>query len=136
MRLSFNQPMEVSFGSERLSVGPYWLGARAKIPEAVTAALAAPAGTLLSLKVTVARKTLRTWVARRAKAFDRKPVSARIRLVGLRPRIVDSRAGRKLVRLGARSRLWPPFKDTGARSACQCARSRRGSGRGRWARRS
>lgn len=105
VRLSFNQPMEVSFGSERLSVGPYWLGARAKIPEAVTAALAAPAGTLLSLKVTVARKTLRTWVARRAKAFDRKPVSARIRLVGLRPRIVDSRAGRKLVRLGARSRL-------------------------------
>jgi lipoprotein-anchoring transpeptidase ErfK/SrfK len=105
VRASFNQLMKVSLGSGQVSVGPYWLGARAKIPEAVTAALAAPAGTALSLKVTVARNTLRTWVARRAKAFDRKPVSARVRLVGRRPRIVDARPGRKLVREGARSRL-------------------------------
>lgn len=101
----FSQPLGVVLGPETLSVAPSRLGGRAGIAGAVEAALAAPAGTALALRVTVARDTLRAWVARRAKAFYRKPVSARVRLVDLRPSIVEQRPGRLLVRDRARARL-------------------------------
>jgi len=101
----FAQPLSVALGAETLSVRPFRLGGRARIAKAVAAALAAPADTALALQVRVSRSVLRAWVARRAKAFRRKPVSARIRLVGLRPRVVAQRPGRSLVRPTARLRL-------------------------------
>jgi lipoprotein-anchoring transpeptidase ErfK/SrfK len=101
----FGQPVVVTLGGQPLSARPYWLGARARVADAVTAALAAPVGATLPLRVTVLKGKLRAWVNRRAKAFNRKPVSARIKLVGLRPHIVDSRPGRELARRTARSRL-------------------------------
>lgn len=101
----FAQPLSVSLGGETLSVGPSRLGGRAGVAEAVAAALAAAPDTALALRVTVTRSVLRSWVARRAKAFHRKPVSARIRLKDLRPRIVAERPGRSLLRGNARLRL-------------------------------
>jgi lipoprotein-anchoring transpeptidase ErfK/SrfK len=101
----FAQPVSIAFGGEALSVAPFRLGARADVAEAVAAALAAAPGTTLALRVRVTRSDLRGWVARRAKAFHRKPVSARIRLKGLRPRIVAERPGRSLLRGNARLRL-------------------------------
>ncbi len=101
----FSRPVSVTLGAATLSVRPGRLGGRGRIAEAVAAALAAPADTALALRVTVTRSVLRAWVARRAKAFHRKPVSARVRLVRLKPRIVAQRTGRALVRSIARTRL-------------------------------
>jgi lipoprotein-anchoring transpeptidase ErfK/SrfK len=105
VRASFTRPVRMSFVGKRLSARPYWLGARARVPRAVTAALAAPADTALPLQVTVARGTLRTWVNRRAKSLQREPVSARIRLIGRTPRIVGAKPGEELVRETARTRI-------------------------------
>ena len=101
----FAQPLSVSLGGETLSVGPARLGGRAGVAEAVAAALAAAPDTALPLRVTVTRSALRTWVARRAKTFHRRPVSARVRIRDLRPRIVAERSGRTLLRDNARLRL-------------------------------
>ena len=105
VRAFFSQPMSVTLGAGTLSVRPSRLGGRARIAEAVAAALAAPADTALALQVTVSSGVLRAWVARRAKAFQRKPVSAHVKLVRLKPRIVAPRPGRALVRSSARTRL-------------------------------
>jgi lipoprotein-anchoring transpeptidase ErfK/SrfK len=105
VREFFTQPLSVAFRSETLSVAPYRLGGGARVTQAVAAALTAAPDTALALRVTVTRSVLRAWVNRRAKAFHRKPVSARVRLVGLRPRIVAPRPGRALLRDNARLRL-------------------------------
>jgi L,D-transpeptidase catalytic domain len=101
----FAQPVSMALGPQTLSVQPSRLGGRAHVAEAVTAALAAPADSVLALRVTVRRGELRGWVNRRARAFQRKPVAARVRLDGLRPSIVAPKPGRRLVREGARTRL-------------------------------
>jgi lipoprotein-anchoring transpeptidase ErfK/SrfK len=101
----FRQPLRLALGSQALSVRPYRLGARAGIATAVAAALAAPADRAVPLRVTISARTLRAWVNRRAEKFRRKPMSARIVLAGLRPRVVAQRPGRALVKLQSRSRL-------------------------------
>ena len=105
VRAFFTQRLELALGSQALSVRPYRLGARAGVGDAVAAALASPAETAVSLQVRISARTLRAWVNRRAEKFRRKPVSARIVLAGLRPRIVAQRPGRALVKLQSRSRL-------------------------------
>jgi lipoprotein-anchoring transpeptidase ErfK/SrfK len=105
VRAFYVQPLSVGLGGETLSVAPYRLGGRARVADAVAAALAAAPGTDLALGVTVRRGVLRAWVARRAKAFHRKPVSAHARLRNLRPRIVAERPGRALLRVNARAQL-------------------------------
>ena len=101
----FGQPLSVTFGPETLSVGPGRVGGRARIAEAVVAALAATTHTALTLRVTIRKGALRAWVNKRAKAFYRAPVSARVKLVNLKPVIVEQRLGRMLVRMAARQRL-------------------------------
>jgi lipoprotein-anchoring transpeptidase ErfK/SrfK len=105
VRAFFTRPLDVALGSEALSVKPYRLGARAGVANAVAAALASPADTAVPLRVRIVARTLRAWVNRRAAKFRRGPVSARIVLAGLRPRIVPQRPGRALVKLESRSRL-------------------------------
>jgi lipoprotein-anchoring transpeptidase ErfK/SrfK len=101
----FGQPVRLTLGSELRDVRPQRLGAQARVAEAVAAALAAAADRALPLGVTVSRSTLRSWIKRRAKAFDEKPVSAHVVLKRLTPRIVAAETGRKLVKSTARSRL-------------------------------
>jgi lipoprotein-anchoring transpeptidase ErfK/SrfK len=101
----FRQPLRLALGSQALSVRPYRLGARAGLATAVAAALAAPPDRAVPLRVTISARTLRAWVNRRAEKFRRKPMSARIVLAGLRPRVVAQRPGRALVKLQSRSRL-------------------------------
>ena len=101
----FSQRVSVTLRAETLSVRPGRLGGRARTAEAVAAALAASADTALALQVTVSRGVLRAWVSRRATAFHRKPISARVKLIGLKPSIVAPRPGRVLVRSSARTRL-------------------------------
>jgi lipoprotein-anchoring transpeptidase ErfK/SrfK len=101
----FARPVGISLATQRSFVRPSRLGARARIGDAVAAALAAPADAALQLRVVVSRSTLRAWVSRKANVFRRKPVSARIILRYSRPRIVAAKLGRALVKPTARTRL-------------------------------
>jgi lipoprotein-anchoring transpeptidase ErfK/SrfK len=105
VRAFFARPVRMTFAGKRLSARPYWLGARARVPQAVAAALAAPVDTALPLRVRILRGALRTWVERRANALERRPVSARIKLIGLIPRIVPAKPGRALRRDAARTKI-------------------------------
>jgi lipoprotein-anchoring transpeptidase ErfK/SrfK len=101
----FGQPVRLTLGRETLDVRPQRLGARPRLADAVAAALAAEADTALPLGVRVTRSKLGAWVKRRARAFDLKPVPAQVVLMRLTPRIVAAKAGRKLVKSTAQSRL-------------------------------
>jgi hypothetical protein len=105
VRAFFTQPLELRLGSQAISVGPYVLGAHAGIAAAVEGALASAADTAVPLQVNISRAKLRASVSRLARKFLRKPVSARVVLAGLRPRIVAPRPGRVLVKSLSRSRL-------------------------------
>ena len=99
------QPLTLKLGARTLSVPASRLGGRARVGWAVAAALAAPAGTALGLRVTVTDWRLRLWIKRRAKLFDRDAVSTRARLVNLVPRLTPARPGRALLRRLTRARL-------------------------------
>jgi lipoprotein-anchoring transpeptidase ErfK/SrfK len=101
----FKRPLKLRFADKRVSVTPYRLGGRARITQAIGAALAAPADTAVPLRVKIVRGAVGRWVKRKARAFDRKPVPARITRRGLRPRIVADKRGRALVRPTSRKRL-------------------------------
>ena len=66
---------------------------------------AAPAGTALTLNVVIVHRNIRVWLKRRAKAFNRGPVSTRARLVDLRPRLTEARPGRTLLTKRAHERI-------------------------------
>jgi lipoprotein-anchoring transpeptidase ErfK/SrfK len=101
----FGRRLTLRLQRETVSLAPARLGARARVPLAVTEALAAPEGTALTLRVAVKRATLRKWVEKRAQRFQRDPVSTQIRLRGLTPRLTKAKNGRALVRKDARLRL-------------------------------
>jgi lipoprotein-anchoring transpeptidase ErfK/SrfK len=100
----FRRPIELRLGGRTLSVPPGRLGASARIKKAVTEALAAPAGSDLTLEVVIG-PGLKRWLAKRAKAFRRAPVSTKAVLVGSRPKLRKPRAGRVLARKVARARI-------------------------------
>ena len=99
------QPLELKLKAQTLAVPASTLGARARVARAVIAALAAPAGTALRLRVAVTDWRLTAWIRKRANRFDRAAVSTRARLVGVVPRLTRARPGRVLVRRHARVRL-------------------------------
>jgi L,D-transpeptidase catalytic domain len=101
----FGQPLLLGLGATRLSVPVANLGAQARIAVAVQAALAAAPDSALTLDVRITDWRLRLWIKRRAKLFNRAPVSSRVLLVNLRPRLTKARPGRSLVRRHARIRL-------------------------------
>jgi hypothetical protein len=100
----FDQPLKLRLGGKTLSVPPGRLGASARISKAVDAALAAPAGSELTLEVAIGPR-LTKWLSKRAKIFRRSPVPTKAVLVGLRPRVTKARPGRALVRKIARARI-------------------------------
>ncbi len=101
----FDQPLALAVGPGTATVAPSLLGARARVGQAVAAALAAAPGTALKLEVTVVDWRLRAWIKRQAKSFDRAAVSARARLVGVTPHLTEAKPGRSIVRPHARIRL-------------------------------
>ncbi len=101
----FDQPLTLALGDATLTIPPDRFGARARVALAVAAALAAPSGSALTLQVAIVDWRLRAWIKRRARIYDRAPISSRARLVGLTPRLTEAHAGRKILRLRARIRL-------------------------------
>jgi lipoprotein-anchoring transpeptidase ErfK/SrfK len=96
VRAFFGRRMTMRLRERRLRATPSELGGRARVKDAVDAALAAPDGAAIPLAVGVRMRRLRLWTARLARSFNRGPVNARIYLRNLRPRVRNARPGRKL----------------------------------------
>lgn len=101
----FHQRLTLGLGPVRVSVLPRTLGAKARVPFAVTQALAALPDTALTLRTTIRHKKLRVWLKRRAKTFYRDARSTRAILRGGVPRLTRAIPGRTLIRTTSRTRL-------------------------------
>jgi lipoprotein-anchoring transpeptidase ErfK/SrfK len=94
---AFSRPLILVVSPEqRIRVAPQDLGARAKIEKAIRRARSARPGAAIPLDVDVSRTTLRRYVERLAKRFDRKPVDAGVVLRGIKPRLIEAEDGRHL----------------------------------------
>ena len=97
VRKRFERPLVLEAGpGERIRVSPEELGAHAQIDKAIRRARSARPGVQIPLDVEISRTKLRRYVQKLAKRFDRKPVDAAVKLVGFRPRVVESVDGRRL----------------------------------------
>jgi lipoprotein-anchoring transpeptidase ErfK/SrfK len=104
LRAFFDRRLRFRLGGQAYAPPPRTF-AWPRLPSAVSAALAAAPATALRLGVGVRERALTRWVNRRAKAFRRAPVSTRVVLEGLRPRLTRPREGRRLLRKHTRYRL-------------------------------
>jgi lipoprotein-anchoring transpeptidase ErfK/SrfK len=102
---AFAEPLVVTHRKIRWLVGPDRLGARAYVDGAVARALAAPPGSSVELVVAVRGAAVRDWLADIGWRVDRKVKNSTLRLVKLRPRISDARAGTKLLRGPSRAAI-------------------------------
>jgi lipoprotein-anchoring transpeptidase ErfK/SrfK len=93
-----SRPLTVTFRNESWRYSPRTLGARPQVDTAVQAALGAPAGASLPLKVDVNQETLSAWKRSFAASFDQKRRDAKLVLHKLRPQIKQARTGRELSR--------------------------------------
>ena len=98
-----NRPVLVTFRSEAWRYSPGTLGAEAQIDTAVQAALGAPKGASLPLKVEVDERRLQRWTRSFAKRFDEKRRNASVYLRGVRPHVSRARFGRELSRWSTRT---------------------------------
>ncbi len=93
---AFAAPLELDVAATRVLVTPDLLGAKADVAKAVGRALAAPAGTVVPLPVTVDQSVTTPFIAKLAKRFDRPATSARLLLRNSRPFLTRDQPGRKL----------------------------------------
>jgi hypothetical protein len=92
------EPVTVTFRKSTWRYSPMTLGAVAQVETAVKAALGAPAGASLPLRVELNDQKLRRWTRAFAAEFDQTRRSATVVLHGLRPKVIRARVGRELSR--------------------------------------
>ena len=109
-----SRPVTVTFRSESWRYAPQTLGAKAQVDTAVQAALGAPSGAALPLRVEVDQEALSAWKRSFAASFDQKRRDAAVVLRNLRPELIRARAGRTLSRWSAARR--PDEGPRGARA--------------------
>lgn len=90
---AFARPVEFFWGGTRWTASPGKLGARARVDGAIRQALVAPPGSDVELVVSVNGTTVRAYVDRLIKRFDRAPRNATVRLKNLKPSISEARPG-------------------------------------------
>jgi lipoprotein-anchoring transpeptidase ErfK/SrfK len=93
---SFARPVTLLAPHSRLAVAPARIGAMAYVRDAVSRALAAPAGTALKLRVILNRRGATRYLAGVAKRFDHPALDAQLTLRNLRPLVTKEQAGRTL----------------------------------------
>jgi hypothetical protein len=96
LRTFYRRAVVFAFRGHRRDVTPWWVGARADVPGAVAAALAAAPGEALELRVRFDRTALRAFVGRLARAWSSRPVNSTVHLRNLRPRITKARDGYRI----------------------------------------
>jgi lipoprotein-anchoring transpeptidase ErfK/SrfK len=93
-----SRPVTVTFRKESWRFAPQTLGAKPQLDTAVQAALGAPIGASLPLRVEVDQAKLRRWKRQFAARFDQKRRNAVLVLRKQRPVLKESRTGRELSR--------------------------------------
>jgi lipoprotein-anchoring transpeptidase ErfK/SrfK len=102
---SFAKPLDLRIAGRRLAPSAAELGATAYVKGAVARARLAEPGGAVELVVTVKGETVRAYVSRLARRFDRTPVDSRLSLRHLQPFVTKDVPGRRVDRKEAVARI-------------------------------
>jgi lipoprotein-anchoring transpeptidase ErfK/SrfK len=91
---AFDQPVSLRFDTTKIAVAPSLLGVSVPVESAVAKALTVPPNTTLALRATVNKQLVKSFIAKIAARFDRKPVAARLLLRNFKPLVTKSVVGR------------------------------------------
>jgi lipoprotein-anchoring transpeptidase ErfK/SrfK len=93
---AFDRPVTLRFEQTKIQVSPSLLGVSVPVESAVAKALTVPPNTTLTLRATVNTLLVRSFVAKIANRFNRKPVSSRLLLRNDKPLVTDAVTGRAI----------------------------------------
>jgi lipoprotein-anchoring transpeptidase ErfK/SrfK len=93
---AFDRPVTLRFERTKIQVSPSLLGVSVPVEAAVAKALTVPPNTTLTLRATVNTLLIRSFVAKIASRFDRKPVSSRLLLRNSKPLVTEAVTGRTI----------------------------------------
>jgi lipoprotein-anchoring transpeptidase ErfK/SrfK len=93
---AFDRPVTLRFEQTKIQVSPSLLGVSVPVESAVAKALTVPPNTTLTLRATVNTLLVRSFVAKIAIRFNRKPVSSRLLLRNAKPFVTDAVTGRAI----------------------------------------
>ncbi len=93
---SFDRPVTLRFEGTTIDVAPSLLGVSVPVESAIAKALTVAPGTTLALRASVNKLLVRSFVAKIANRFDRKPVSSRLLFRNSRPLVTKAVVGRTL----------------------------------------
>jgi lipoprotein-anchoring transpeptidase ErfK/SrfK len=93
---AFDRPVTLRFERTKIQVSPSLLGVSVPVESAVAKALTVPPNTTLTLRATVNTLLVRSFVAKIANRFNRKPVSSRLLLRNSKPLVTDAVTGRTI----------------------------------------
>jgi lipoprotein-anchoring transpeptidase ErfK/SrfK len=93
---AFDRPVTLRFERTTIEVSPSLLGVSVPVESAVAKALTVPPNTTLTLRATVNTLLIRSFVAKIAHRFDRKPISSQLFLRNSKPFVTDAVTGRAI----------------------------------------
>jgi lipoprotein-anchoring transpeptidase ErfK/SrfK len=93
---AFDRPVTLRFERTTIQVSPSLLGVSVPVESAVAKALTVPPNTTLTLRATVNTLLIRSFVAKIANRFDRKPVSSQLLLRNSKPFVTQAVNGRTI----------------------------------------
>jgi lipoprotein-anchoring transpeptidase ErfK/SrfK len=93
---AFDRPVTLRFEQTKIQVSPSLLGVSVPVESAVAKALTVPPNTTLTLRATVNTLLVRSFVAKIANRFNRKPVSSRLLLRNAKPLVTEAVTGRTI----------------------------------------
>ncbi len=82
---AFARPVTLRYDATKIEVSPSLLGVTVPVDSAIAKALTVPPSTVLTLRATVNNLLVRSFIAKIATRFDRKPVSSRLLLRNSKP---------------------------------------------------
>jgi lipoprotein-anchoring transpeptidase ErfK/SrfK len=91
---SFDRPLTLRIDTTKIQAAPSLFAVSVPIDSAIARALTVEPNTTLTLRATVDAGLVRSFVAKLAARFDRKPVSSRLLLRALKPFVTKSVTGR------------------------------------------
>jgi lipoprotein-anchoring transpeptidase ErfK/SrfK len=101
---AFDRPVTLRYDTTKIQVSPSLLGVTVPVDSAIAKALTVPPSTVLTLRATVNNLLVRSFIAKIAARFDRKPVSSRLLLRNSKPFVTQPVIGRTIDRAtGARA---------------------------------
>jgi lipoprotein-anchoring transpeptidase ErfK/SrfK len=95
---AFDRPVDLRFETTTIEVSPSLLGMSVPVESAIAKALTVPPTTVLALRASVNGLLIRSFIAKIANRFDRKPVSSRLLLRNSKPLVTQPVIGRAVDR--------------------------------------